>query len=106
MMEANACHDIREQLFKDGYDTPLVADMHFAPKVAVRVAEAFEKIRINPGNFADGRKTFEEIDYESPEQYAAEVEYAEEIFTPLVEKCKSLNRAMRIGTNHGSLSAR
>uniref|UniRef100_A0A7S0WSW2 4-hydroxy-3-methylbut-2-en-1-yl diphosphate synthase (ferredoxin), chloroplastic n=1 Tax=Pyramimonas obovata TaxID=1411642 RepID=A0A7S0WSW2_9CHLO len=106
MMEANACHEIREQLFKDRYDTPLVADMHFAPKVAVRVAEAFEKIRINPGNFADGRKTFEEIDYESPEQYAAEVEYAEEIFTPLVEKCKSLNRAMRIGTNHGSLSAR
>eukprot|EP00959_Pyramimonas_sp_CCMP1952_P179859 3760791-Pyramimonas_sp.AAC.1 len=80
--------------------------MHFAPKVAVRVAEAFEKIRINPGNFADGRKTFKETNYESPEQYAAEVEYAEEIFTPLVEKCKSLNRAMRIGTNHGSLSAR
>mmetsp|Transcript_39010 Transcript_39010/g.65558 ORF Transcript_39010/g.65558 Transcript_39010/m.65558 type:complete len:741 (-) Transcript_39010:78-2300(-) len=106
MMEANACHEIREQLFKDRYDTPLVADMHFAPKVAVRVAEAFEKIRINPGNFADGRKTFEEINYESPEQYALEVERSEEIFTPLVEKCKALNRAMRVGTNHGSLSAR
>merc|ERR1719160_2268295 len=75
--EANACYDIREKLFKLGYDTPLVADIHFQPKVALRVAEAFEKIRVNPGNFADGRKKFEE-----------------------------LKRAIRIGTNHGSLSAR
>jgi 4-hydroxy-3-methylbut-2-en-1-yl diphosphate synthase IspG/GcpE len=57
--EAEACMRIREQLFKDNYDTPLVADIHFQPGVALMVADAFEKIRINPGNFADGRKTFE-----------------------------------------------
>jgi len=106
MKEADACHDIREMLFKNGYDTPLVADIHFAPKVALRVAEAFEKIRVNPGNFVDGRKKFDNITYESEADYKAEVEMIEEGFTPLVEKCKSLGRAMRIGTNHGSLSAR
>lgn len=57
--EAEACMRIREQLFKDNYDVPLVADIHFQPGVALMVADAFEKIRINPGNFADGRKTFE-----------------------------------------------
>ena len=65
MKEAEACHKIREGLFKKGYDIPLCADMHFQPKVAIRVAEALEKIRINPGNFADGRKSFEEKVYES-----------------------------------------
>mmetsp|Transcript_28850 Transcript_28850/g.54486 ORF Transcript_28850/g.54486 Transcript_28850/m.54486 type:complete len:738 (-) Transcript_28850:170-2383(-) len=106
MKEANCGHDIREELFKLRYDTPLVADIHFAPKVAIRVAEAFEKIRVNPGNFVDGRKTFDEITFESDADYQSEVEHIEEVFTPLVEKCKSLNRAMRIGTNHGSLAAR
>jgi (E)-4-hydroxy-3-methylbut-2-enyl-diphosphate synthase len=104
--EAEACMKIREQLFKDRYDTPLVADIHFQPKVAMMVAEAFEKIRINPGNFADGRKTFKEINYDDPKQFEEERQYIREVFSPLVEKCKSLNRAMRIGTNHGSLSAR
>lgn len=104
--EAEACMKIREQLFKDNYDVPLVADIHFQPAVALMVADAFEKIRINPGNFADGRKTFEEINYDDPAQFAAERDYIREVFTPLVEKCKKLNRAMRIGTNHGSLSAR
>eukprot|EP00955_Chlamydomonas_euryale_P028563 300891-Chlamydomonas_euryale.AAC.13 len=70
------------------------------------VAECFEKIRINPGNFADGRKTFEVINYDDPKQFEEERAYIEEIFTPLVLKCKELGRAMRIGTNHGSLSAR
>merc|ERR1719353_985681 len=56
MKEANACHEIREGLFQKGYDIPLCADMHFQPKVAIKTAEAVEKIRINPGNFADGRK--------------------------------------------------
>ena len=70
------------------------------------VAEAFEKIRVNPGNFADGRKSFEEIDYDDPAQFEEERAAIEEIFTPLVLKCKELGRAMRIGTNHGSLSAR
>lgn len=104
--EAEACMRIREQLFKDNYDTPLVADIHFQPAIALMVADAFEKIRINPGNFADGRKTFEEINYDDPSQFAAERDYIRETFTPLVDKCKALNRAIRIGTNHGSLSAR
>lgn len=88
------------------YDVPLVADIHFQPVVAMMVAEAFEKIRINPGNFADGRKTFKEINYDDPREFELEREHIEEVFTPLVLKCKELGRAMRIGTNHGSLSAR
>lgn len=104
--EAEACMQIREQLFKDRYDVPLVADIHFQPAVAMMVADAFEKIRINPGNFADGAKKFDVIDYDDPAEFKAEQEKIRELFAPLVEKCKSLNRAMRIGTNHGSLSAR
>lgn len=104
--EANACMKIREGLFKKGYDIPLCADMHFQPLVAQVVAEAVEKIRINPGNFADGRKDFDEKVYESEEDYFAERGYLLEAMQPLVEKCKSLERCMRIGTNHGSLSSR
>ena len=104
--EAEACMAIRERLFKDNYQTPLIADIHFQPAVAMMVADAFEKIRINPGNFADGAKKFDVINYDDPAQFAAEREQIRETFTPLVEKCKSLNRAIRIGTNHGSLSAR
>jgi len=104
--EANACAKIREKLFKKGYDIPLCADMHFQPVVAMLVADAVEKIRINPGNFADGRKDFENHVYESEADYVKERDYLVEAFVPLVEKCKSLNRAMRIGTNHGSLSSR
>ncbi|MEW5297822.1 MAG: hypothetical protein WDW36_001004 [Sanguina aurantia] len=101
--EAEACYRIREQLFKDKYDTPLVADIHFQPAVAMMVAECFEKIRINPGNFADGRKTFEEFNYEDP---AGETRHAHTHPGDPSRQCKELGRAMRIGTNHGSLSAR
>lgn len=104
--EANAAMKIREGLFKKGYDIPLCADMHFQPKVALMVAEALEKIRINPGNFADGRKDFAEKVYETEEDYFQEREYLVEAMYPLVEKCKELDRCMRIGTNHGSLSSR
>lgn len=104
--EANAAMQIREGLFKKGYDIPLCADMHFQPKVALMVADAVEKIRINPGNFADGRKDFDEKVYESEADYVQEREYLFNAMLPLVEKCKKLNRAMRIGTNHGSLSSR
>mmetsp|Transcript_8860 Transcript_8860/g.13115 ORF Transcript_8860/g.13115 Transcript_8860/m.13115 type:complete len:733 (-) Transcript_8860:194-2392(-) len=104
--EANACMKIREGLFKKGYDIPLCADMHFQPKVAMMVAEALEKIRINPGNFADGTKDFDEHVYDTEDDFTQEREYLTEAFTPLVEKCRDLNRAMRIGTNHGSLSSR
>lgn len=64
------------------YTTPLVADIHFQPKVALLVADAFEKIRINPGNFSDGRKTFEEMTYDDPAQFAAEREYMREVPPP------------------------
>jgi len=104
--EANACLKIKEGLLAKGYDTPLVADIHFAPKIAMQVADAFDKIRINPGNFADGRKSFDEKSYDDAAAYQAELDYIEETFTPLVLKCKEQNIAMRIGTNHGSLSAR
>ena len=106
MKDAKACLQIRQALDSKGYDTPLCADMHFQPKVALAVADAVEKIRINPGNFVDGRKSFEEQVYETDEDYFREREYFVDAFAPLVEKCKDLNRAMRIGTNHGSLSAR
>ncbi|CAM9221239.1 unnamed protein product, partial [Ectocarpus sp. 6 AP-2014] len=104
--EAKSCKLIREKLNELGYDVPLVADIHFQPKVAMDVAEVFEKIRINPGNFVDGRKTFEEYVYDSKEEFDADLIPIEASFKPLVLKCKELGRAMRIGTNHGSLSAR
>lgn len=63
------------------YDVPLVADIHFQPQVAMMVAEAFEKIRINPGNFADGRKTFEVINYDDPSQFKAEQEQIREVLS-------------------------
>jgi len=104
--EANACQKIKDELLQRGYDIPLVADIHFAPAVAMQVADSFDKIRINPGNFYDGRKKFDDDLMYDEESYNAELEAIEEVFTPLVQKCKKLNRAMRIGTNHGSLSAR
>jgi len=104
--EARAAAEIREGLFKKGYTIPLCADMHFQPKVAQVVAEAVEKIRINPGNFADGRKDFEDKVYESEDDYVKERGYLVEAMIPLVQTCKDLNRCMRIGTNHGSLSSR
>jgi len=107
MKEAQACHEIREGLFKKGYDIPLCADMHFQPAVAIKTAEAVEKIRINPGNFADGRKQDEDdVTFDSEADFLKPRDDIVEAFSPLVLKCKELNRAMRIGTNHGSLAAR
>jgi len=103
--EADACFDIKNTLVQKGYDIPLVADIHFAPSIALRVAECFDKIRVNPGNFADRRAQFQKLEY-TDEDYQKELEHIEEVFTPLVEKCKKYGRAMRIGTNHGSLSDR
>jgi len=104
--EAKACMRIRESLWEKGCDIPLVADIHFAPAVAMTVADAFEKIRVNPGNFADGIKSFEDKVYNTREEFDADLVHIEELFKPLILKCKEKNRAMRIGTNHGSLSAR
>lgn len=103
--EAEACDEIKNRLVQKGYDIPLVADIHFFPPAALRVAESADKVRINPGNFVDKRATFKVIEYDDL-SYAKEIERIEEKFTPLVEKCKRLKRAMRIGTNHGSLSDR
>jgi len=95
---------IKEELVKRGYNTPLVADIHFTPNAAEVAAKLIEKVRVNPGNYAD-KKKFEEIDY-TDEAYAAELVRIEEKFTPLVLLCKEHGTAMRIGTNHGSLSDR
>ncbi|AED97355.1 4-hydroxy-3-methylbut-2-enyl diphosphate synthase [Arabidopsis thaliana] len=103
--EADACFEIKDKLVQLNYNIPLVADIHFAPTVALRVAECFDKIRVNPGNFADRRAQFETIDY-TEDEYQKELQHIEQVFTPLVEKCKKYGRAMRIGTNHGSLSDR
>src|SRR5258706_5420394 len=83
---------------------PIVADIHFKPEAALEAAKWVEKVRINPGNYADSKK-FAIKEY-TDEQYAAELGRIEERFTPLVKICKELGRAMRIGTNHGSLSDR
>ncbi|KAK4358702.1 hypothetical protein RND71_020931 [Anisodus tanguticus] len=103
--EADACFEIKNSLVQKNYNIPLVADIHFAPSVALRVVECFEKIRVNPGNFADRRAQFEQLEY-TEDDYQKELDHIEEVFTPLVEKCKKYGRAMRIGTNHGSLSDR
>ncbi|XP_020112752.1 4-hydroxy-3-methylbut-2-en-1-yl diphosphate synthase (ferredoxin), chloroplastic [Ananas comosus] len=103
--EADACFEIKNSLVQKNYNIPLVADIHFAPSVALRVAECFDKIRVNPGNFADRRAQFEKLEY-SEEDYQKELEHIEKVFSPLVEKCKKYGRAMRIGINHGSLSDR
>ncbi|GAB4825428.1 hypothetical protein Ancab_008301 [Ancistrocladus abbreviatus] len=103
--EADACFEIKNSLVQKNCNIPLVADIHFAPSVALRVAECFEKIRVNPGNFADRRAQFEKLEY-TEEDYQKELEHIEQVFAPLVEKCKKYGRAMRIGTNHGSLSDR
>ena len=105
MKEADACEQIKNELLKKGCEIPLVADIHFFPPAAMRVVDFVEKVRVNPGNFVDKRASFKTIEYDE-ESYAKEIEKIEEKFTPLVEKCIQLKRAMRIGTNHGSLSDR
>ncbi len=97
--EALACEGIKNSLLKRGYSIPLVADIHFYPPAAMVVADFVDKVRVNPGNYLDRRATFKDLAY-------TEADYIEEGFSPLVLKCKNLNRAMRIGTNHGSLSDR
>jgi (E)-4-hydroxy-3-methylbut-2-enyl-diphosphate synthase len=100
---ANLEHIVRE-LRARGCRVPIVADIHFKPEAALEAAKWVEKIRINPGNYADSKK-FVVKEY-TDEAYAAELRRIEEKFTPLVLLCKQLGRAMRIGTNHGSLSDR
>nr|CEL66733.1 TPA: 4-hydroxy-3-methylbut-2-en-1-yl diphosphate synthase, related [Neospora caninum Liverpool] len=121
MKEVEASKFIKEKLDKANLRIPLVADVHFQPRVGLAAAEIFDKVRINPGNFADGAKKWED-EVESatgsnlPDERRREAEAErrfddghkriEELLVPLIEKCKTFNTAMRIGTNHGSLSAR
>ena len=102
--EAENLQNIKDELRKKGYNTPLVADIHFTPNAAEIAARIVEKVRVNPGNYVD-KKKFEQIEY-TDEEYAEEIERIRERFTPLVKICKEHGTAMRIGTNHGSLSDR
>lgn len=95
---------IKNELRKRGYTTPLVADIHFTPNAAEIAARIVEKVRVNPGNYVD-KKKFELIEY-SDADYAEEIDRIRERFTPLVKICREYGTAMRIGTNHGSLSDR
>lgn len=102
--EAQNLENIKKELRARGYNVPLIADIHFTPNAAELAARIVEKVRINPGNYAD-KKRFDIIEY-TDEQYEAELDRIREKFTPLVKICKEYGTAMRIGTNHGSLSDR
>jgi (E)-4-hydroxy-3-methylbut-2-enyl-diphosphate synthase len=102
--EAQNLENIRKALRLRGYNVPLIADIHFTPNAAELAARLVEKVRINPGNYAD-KKKFETIEY-TDASYQAELERIRERFEPLVKICKEYGTAMRIGTNHGSLSDR
>ncbi len=102
--EAENLRNIKDELRKRGYTTPLIADIHFTPNAAEIAARIVEKVRVNPGNYVD-KKKFEFIDYTDTE-YNEEIDRIRERFTPLVTICKEYGTAMRIGTNHGSLSDR
>lgn len=102
--EAENLANIKAILHSKGYTTPLIADIHFTPNAAEIAARIVEKVRVNPGNYVD-KKKFEQIDYTDAE-YVEEIERIREKFSPLVLICKEHGTAMRIGTNHGSLSDR
>ena len=103
-LEAQNLANIKKELQNRGYNVPLIADIHFTPNAAEIAARIVEKVRVNPGNYAD-RKKFENIEY-TEGAYEAELERIRNKFSPLVKICKEYGTAMRIGTNHGSLSDR
>lgn len=102
--EAENLANIKSELRRRGYEVPLIADIHFTPNAAESAARIVEKVRVNPGNYAD-KKKFENLNY-SESSYQAELERIYKKFAPLVKICKEYGTAMRIGTNHGSLSDR
>jgi (E)-4-hydroxy-3-methylbut-2-enyl-diphosphate synthase len=104
MKEAQSLEAIKKELRARGYEVPLIADIHFTPNAAELAARLVEKVRINPGNYAD-KKRFETIDY-TDASYEAELERIRNKFVPLIKICKEYGTAIRIGTNHGSLSDR
>jgi (E)-4-hydroxy-3-methylbut-2-enyl-diphosphate synthase len=103
--EAENLADIRSALRAAGYDTPLVADIHFNPKAADAAALSVEKVRINPGNYVDPVKTFKHFEY-SDAEYAVELQKIRDRFVPFLQICREHHTAIRIGVNHGSLSDR
>lgn len=102
MKEAAACERIKSTLIQKGYTIPLIADIHFFPNAAMRVVEFVDKIRINPGNYADKQA----LTSYTPKEYQNSLDRVEEKLAPLIHLCKKYKRALRIGTNHGSLSSR
>lgn len=104
MNEAKNLENIKKELRTRGYKVPLIADIHFTPNAAELAARIVEKVRINPGNYVD-KKKFEQFEY-TEQEYQEELERIRKRFTPLVKVCKEYGTAMRIGTNHGSLSDR
>ena len=100
----NYLEKIKKKLSKIGYKTPLIADIHFTPNAAIEAARIVEKVRINPGNYAD-KKKFQSFEY-TDKEYSNELERIYTRFSPLVDVCKEYGTAMRIGVNHGSLSDR
>jgi (E)-4-hydroxy-3-methylbut-2-enyl-diphosphate synthase len=104
LKEAKNLENIKKELRARGYDTPIVADIHFKPDAAEMAARIVEKVRVNPGNYAD-KKKFKVFSF-TDEMYNEELERIYEEFSPLVKICKEYGTAMRIGTNHGSLSDR
>lgn len=102
--EAENLLNIKNELKERGYDKPLIADIHYTPNAAEVSAQIVEKVRINPGNYVD-KKKFDLVEY-TEDDYTSEVQRIKERFTPLVNICKEYGTAMRIGTNHGSLSDR
>ncbi|MCS7004447.1 MAG: (E)-4-hydroxy-3-methylbut-2-enyl-diphosphate synthase [Cytophagales bacterium] len=104
LREAENLANIKKELRARGYNVPLIADIHFTPNAAELAARIVEKVRINPGNYVD-KKRFEFIEYDDA-TYQAEIEKIREKFIPLIKICKEYGTAMRIGTNHGSLSDR
>jgi (E)-4-hydroxy-3-methylbut-2-enyl-diphosphate synthase len=104
VQDARAIGESRKIIRAAGFSTPLVADIHFSPEAAMEAANHVEKVRINPGNYADSRK-FAVLEYTDAE-YEAELERIRERFSPLVRRCIELGISMRVGTNHGSLSDR
>lgn len=103
--EAENLRNINAALRRDGYMTPLVADVHFNPRVADVAALYAEKVRINPGNYVDAARTFKHLEY-TDEEYAQELQKIRDRFVPFLNICKENHTAIRIGVNHGSLSDR
>ena len=103
--EAENMKNIKAGLREKGYDTPLVADVHFNPHVADVAAQYIEKVRINPGNYVDPARTFKHLEY-TDEEYAEELHKIDERLMPFIQICKEHHTAVRVGVNHGSLSDR